>query len=504
MIGSGSRGAVFRATRGPAGTGSEPGLFAVKVMPHGRSRPRVQDRLLDSARKALSIQHPSLATLVEVGADELQGVAYLVSELAPGTDLARRLAVSGAIPFAEAAFVGSCVARALGALHAAGALHRDVKPAHVVVDARSAVRLVETGFPPIVASTSGHGETVRSPIAGSPAYAAPEQSRDPDAATGASDMYSLGATLFHLVAGRPPFVAESPVALLVQHATRPPPPLGSLEPAVPEEFARVVDALLSKDPSARPSASEVATVLESLAGEEAGRPGGRDRSAEPGRKSPFSRTRLRLEADLAAAVVRRALASRRDVEAVIDVAFAPRRGSLAELLGGSSGSLAEALVERGVASARAIEELQREIASADARRRDAAFGRFAMEAGFARRGEIERVLAETGDSFSSLAESMVRHGALTRENALVVARASARHLREVETAAIERLARERGVAGSAIDSARKALLELPPDDDRSLLDLLLEAGSVTEALAWELAREAVRAALAAAGDPGSP
>lgn len=484
LIGSGERGAVFHATRLSDGNGA----FAIKVLPHGRSRPRLQDRLLESARKALGVRHASLATLVEVGTDESLGVAYLVSELAPGSDLARRIASSGALPLAEAAFIGAAAAEALGALHAAGALHRDVKPAHILVDAHSTVRLVETGFPPIIASDPGHGETARAPVVGSPCYAAPEQSRDPESATGASDVYSLGATLFHLIAGRPPFVAESPVALLVQHATRPAPALRSLIPEAPEELARLVDAMLAKDPSSRPSREEIVATLRPLAEAVTD-------STRPYRRSRFAASRLRRDAELARKVLALGLATRSALEEVLKATYRSAVRLPTSMLCGACEDFAEALVERGIVRTQVLAKLKEEVEKAEARRRDAAWGRFAIEAHFATRADIERVLAETGDTFSSLAESMVKHGAISSENAEAVSKASARHLREVDAAAIERAARARGVSTASLEAAHRTLLELPEGDGRSLLDLLVESGEIPEELAWEIARDVVLASI---------
>ena len=164
----------------------------------------MQEYLLDSARKALSLRHDNLATLVSVGTEPGLGVAYLVSEYTPGEDLARRVAGSGVMPPDEAARTGADVARALAALHEAGALHRDVRPSHIVVDGSGAARLVETGFAPVTSVGSDYGETTSEPIVGTPDYLAPEQARDVDEAVPASDLYALGASLFHLVAGRPP------------------------------------------------------------------------------------------------------------------------------------------------------------------------------------------------------------------------------------------------------------------------------------------------------------
>ncbi len=265
-------------------------LVAIKAIAHDRTSPSVQGKLVDRARRAVGVRHEGLATLLHVGVDAGLGLAYFVSEFAPGEDLAKLLGEAGTLPPADVAALGLAVARALNALHAAGALHMDLRPAHIVLEREDGdgeavalkdfledvepgggggrLRLVETGFAPVLLSTSGHGETAHEPVVGTPTYVAPEQARDVGAATAASDLYALGATMFHLLTGRPPFIGDSAVGILVQHATRAAPPIKSLAPAVPDELARVTDSLLQKDPAKRPAAREVAAALTAFAAED--------------------------------------------------------------------------------------------------------------------------------------------------------------------------------------------------------------------------------------------
>lgn len=269
-------------------------LVVIKAIAHDRTSPAVQGKLIDRAHRAVGVRHEGLATLLHVGVDAGLGLAYFVSEFAPGEDLAKLLGEAGTLPPADVAALGLAVAGALNALHAAGALHMDLRPAHIVLeredgdgeavelkdyfedfklgdkpgDSAGRLRLVETGFAPVLLSISGHGETAHEPIVGTPTYVAPEQARDVGAATPASDLYSLGATMFHLLTGRPPFIGDSAVGILVQHASRAAPPVKSLAPAVPDELARVTDSLLEKSPAKRPAAQEVAAALRAFTAED--------------------------------------------------------------------------------------------------------------------------------------------------------------------------------------------------------------------------------------------
>jgi hypothetical protein len=473
VIGRSVRGVVFLGSPAEAGA-----PVAVKALTHDRLRPAVQEYLLDSARKAKGIRHENLATLVSVGVEPGLGVAYLVSEYTPGEDLAKRVADSGVMPPDEAARIGADVARALGALHEAGALHRDVRPSHIVVDGSGRARLVETGFAPVTSVGSDYGETTSEPIVGSPDYLAPEQARDVDEAVPASDLYALGAALFHLVAGRPPFVADSSMGLLVQHATRTAPRLADLSEGVPEELSAIVERLLAKDPASRPGAAGAVAALDAIA---SGGPAGR--APGPGPALPLSRAWLGREAALAAALV-----ERRETNAdELDAALLAR--------GGSGMPLASAVLERGV-DGETLGRILREVELAEKRHVDATFGRLAMEAGLAGRKDIEQVLLETGSSWRTLDEALVRAGVLTEESASSVRKQSARHLREEESRPLERLVRKAGVDAGAVSQARFELDGLAADDGRSLLNLLVASGDMKLALAWEVAAESVRAAVA--------
>ena len=480
VLGRGARGAVFLA--GPADAarimieGGAP--VAVKVLLHDRSRPAVQEYLLDSARKALSLRHDNLATLVSVGTEPGLGVAYLISEYVPGEDLATRVARSGVMPPEEAARMGADVARALAALHEAGALHRDVRPSHIVIDGSGAARLVETGFAPVTSVGSDYGETTSEPIVGTPDYLAPEQARDVDEAVPASDLYALGASLFHLVAGRPPFVADSPIGLLVQHATRRAPRLGDLVEGVPEELSNIVEKLLAKDPDARPEAAEAADALAAVADDGATGPG-----AGPAPALPLSRAWLGREAALAAALVERQEITTEGVDAAL------------RARGDSGTPLASDVLDHGVDS-EALKRVLREVELVEKRHVDATFGRLAMEAGLAGRKDIEQVLLETGASWRTLDEALVQAGVLSEEGAESVRKQCARRLREEESRSLERLVRKAGVDAGAVSQARFELDGLPADDGRSLLNLLVASEVMTLAAAWETAGEFVRAAVA--------
>ncbi|MCK6210706.1 protein kinase [Georgenia sp. EYE_87] len=217
------------------------------------------DRLRREAVATAALDHPDIVTVHDAGVDG--DTAFLVMELVAGRNLAAVLA-DGALPLAEAVRIGGRVAGALAAAHASGIVHRDIKPANIIVKGDK-VTVVDFGIAAIefqaVTSLTAPGTTL-----GTAEYMAPEQARA-EPATSGTDMYSFGCLLTALVAGRPPFTAEQPVAVLHHHAFIQPPRLRRLRPDVPEELDALVGALLDKDPAARPTATEAHVRLARIA-----------------------------------------------------------------------------------------------------------------------------------------------------------------------------------------------------------------------------------------------
>ncbi|GAA1635627.1 hypothetical protein GCM10009790_16890 [Georgenia ruanii] len=219
--------------------------------------PTLADRLRREAQAMAALDHPDVATVYDVGVEG--GTAYLVMELVPGRDLAAVLR-DGPLPLAEALRIGERVAGALEVVHRAGIVHRDVKPANVLVDGEQVV-LVDFGIAAVghaTAALTTPGTTV-----GTAEYMSPEQAAG-RAATPATDTYALGCLLTTLIAGRAPFTGENPLAILHQHVEAVPPRLADLAPGVSARLDRLVAALLAKEPERRPSAAQVRATLRRL------------------------------------------------------------------------------------------------------------------------------------------------------------------------------------------------------------------------------------------------
>ncbi len=255
-LGRGASGAVFAARHRASGR-----EVAIKVLAQRlEGDAAARTRFLREAR--VRIDSPYVVQTYE--AREEQGTLFLVMELVDGLPLDARLE-QGPPPLAEALRWAEHIARGLAAAHACGVVHRDVKPANVLLDRRSGLaRLADFGIAKRLAADSLGGLTATGTGIGTITYVAPEQAEDAKRVSPSSDLYSLGATLFHLIAGRPPFPAGP--ELLQQLFEDDPPPLHRLVPACPKDVARLAARLLEKDPDDRPpSAQAVADKLAELA-----------------------------------------------------------------------------------------------------------------------------------------------------------------------------------------------------------------------------------------------
>ena len=211
--------------------------------------PTSRERLLREARAAAGLQHPNTVGVHDVGEED--GQAFVVMELVEGQTLADRLREVGRLSPEEVVAISGAVLSALEAAHARGLVHRDVKPGNVLLPAAGGVKLADFGIAKALDAATGD-LTATGQILGTPRYLAPEQVAG-QPATPASDLYSLGAVLYECLAGRPPFDAESAIALALAHQREPVPPLGEEAPWVPPALAGIVERALAKDPAGRPA-----------------------------------------------------------------------------------------------------------------------------------------------------------------------------------------------------------------------------------------------------------
>jgi hypothetical protein len=230
---------------------------AVKLVPVSGIDPAGRARFVREARSSAGFSHPNAVAVYDAG--EADGYLYLVMELVDGPSLATRLAERGRLDVAEAVPIVNAVLAALGAAHAEGIVHRDVKPGNILLG-RGGAKLADFGIAKrlddVAGDLTGTGQFV-----GTPKYLAPEQVMGRPA-TPASDLYAAGVVLYEMLAGRPPYEAATPLATAVAHRDEPIPDVRRLRPDVPDHVAEAVRQAMAKDPAARfESAAEMATAL---------------------------------------------------------------------------------------------------------------------------------------------------------------------------------------------------------------------------------------------------
>ena len=234
-------------------------------------------RFLREAKAASALNHPNIVTIHDVAAD--QSVDFIVMEFVEGTSL-DRLIPKGGLPVDEVIRTGGQIASALGAAHAAGIVHRDVKPANVVVGPGGRVKVLDFGLAKLMEPASGSlletsdstataasvvERTRQGVILGTVAYMSPEQAEGKPV-DARSDVFSLGAVLYEMLAGRRPFEGDSYLKTLTAILRDPPAPLGTVRPGVPAALARIVARALEKRPEDRyASATAMERELAALA-----------------------------------------------------------------------------------------------------------------------------------------------------------------------------------------------------------------------------------------------
>jgi tetratricopeptide (TPR) repeat protein len=247
-LGSGGAGEVYRAADETAGT-----LVALKVLFPGSRPDHALERLRRELRLVRQLTHPGIVRVHDLG--EHDGLLYLVMELLEGETLAARLEREGALAAGEAERIGRSVLSALAAAHAAGLVHRDVKPSNVFL-AEGGGRVVLLDFG-LARGMDDLRLTRTGQMLGTPEYVSPEQARG-ELVGPATDIYSAGVVIWELLAGRPPFTGDTPMAVYDAHARAPLPRSRRVLKAAPRRLRRLLGWMLEKSPRARPRDAGVA------------------------------------------------------------------------------------------------------------------------------------------------------------------------------------------------------------------------------------------------------
>lgn len=230
---------------------------AIKVLPGQlASSPEFRQRFQQEARIIAKLEHPHILPVFDYG--ENDGVTYFVMRYLDAGTLSEKMVKGRPLPLGEIDHLFTQLAEALSYAHGFGIIHRDLKPSNALIDSHGNVFLTDFGIAKLLESASPR-LTQTDAIMGTPAYISPEQARA-DKVDQRSDIYSLGIILYEMVTGRVPFVAETPLAVILKHVSDSLPPPSSIKSDVPEAIEKVVLKALAKHPGDR-----FATVAEFLA-----------------------------------------------------------------------------------------------------------------------------------------------------------------------------------------------------------------------------------------------
>jgi serine/threonine-protein kinase len=256
LLGEGGMGRVYQAT-GPDGT-----RVALKVVKSDLARDETfRRRFQREARIAQTVKHPNVVPLVATG--EHEGLLYMAQRFIDGLALDQKLKRDGPLDISSAVRICADAAAGLEALWAAGMVHRDVKPANILLDESGRAYITDFG---LAKDTQASLLTRPGQALGSMEYMAPEQIRG-ESLSAATDIYALGCVMHECMCGRPPFAEARGMRILWAHLQDEPPDPCLLRSDMSPEFGRALMLALQKDPDKRPaSAGEYARMLAAAAG----------------------------------------------------------------------------------------------------------------------------------------------------------------------------------------------------------------------------------------------
>jgi eukaryotic-like serine/threonine-protein kinase len=240
-LGAGGMGAVYLARDEQLGES-----VALKVIAGmALLDPGSAERLRREASMARRISHPNVVRMHDLG--EENGLLFVSMEYVAGESLAARIQRLGSMSPVQLRPIVTQLCDGLAAAHAVGVIHRDLKPANILIDANERVKLIDFG---IARADLQAGMTATNMVIGTPEYMAPEQVKG-GAVDPRTDVYALGAVLYHALTGRPPFRGDTPIAVGLAHCQDPVTPPRQLRPDIPAAWDSVIVRALEKTPAAR-------------------------------------------------------------------------------------------------------------------------------------------------------------------------------------------------------------------------------------------------------------
>ena len=212
--------------------------------------PEALDRFHREIQAAAQLEHPNIVRALD--AESAGGLHLLVMEYVDGWSLEKRVKEKGPMAVAQACRVAHQAAQGLQHAHGKGMIHRDIKPQNLMVTRQGQVKILDFGLAKLAREQAGERRATQSgTFLGTPEYVAPEQAVDASKADIRADIYSLGCTLYYLLAGRPPFVEKTAVQVVLAHLEKEAVPLHQVRAEVSEDLSAVVAKMTAKDPAAR-------------------------------------------------------------------------------------------------------------------------------------------------------------------------------------------------------------------------------------------------------------
>lgn len=254
--GSGGMSVVYKAVDRLLGRN-----VAVKILrPSLTQDPSFLEKFQQEARSIANLSHPNIVLVYDVGSDG--PTHYIVMELIDGQDLKRIIKAQGAMPIDQVLDMSIQIAAGLGYAHRSGLVHADVKPQNLLVTREKVVKITDFGIAQALTDTQPQQRAEI--VWGSPHYFAPEQARGEPPGP-AADVYAIGIVMFEMLTGRLPFSGASQQDLAMAHIQAPIPAVTDFNPAVPESLSKIVQRLMSKEPSQRyQTGSQLEQVLTQL------------------------------------------------------------------------------------------------------------------------------------------------------------------------------------------------------------------------------------------------
>lgn len=241
ILGAGGMGAVYKAYDPSVNR-----FVAVKVMQqHFSQDPDFRQRFDQEAMVIARVEHPHILPIYAYG--DQDGLLYLVMRFVPSS-LDDRIRADGPLPLVEASRLVLQIASALDYAHERGILHRDLKSENVLLDEKGHAYLADFGLSKLMSSSPRLSSNM---LIGTPTFMSPEQAAGKEDLTPATDQYSLGICLYHMVTARVPFDARTALAVVQMQISEIPPDPRALRPDLPDLAARVIERMLAKEPADR-------------------------------------------------------------------------------------------------------------------------------------------------------------------------------------------------------------------------------------------------------------